>query len=159
MTCAAGLACAGFACVGFGLGFGAVTLMVGSSVPAAAGASSGAGVVAGCPSSTPDGEGTGVAGAGAGLAGAEGDCGNGVGAVCANAPVQSDEINKEVDASRRERNATESPLSGAKTNNNHLCAWSPHRDCPLPTFRYLPPSTSKGGNSPLGGRTSSSQRK
>ena len=66
------------------------------------------------------------------------------GAVCANAPAQSDEINNEVDASRRGRNATDSPLSGAKTNNNHLCAWSPHRDCPLPTFRYLPPSTSKG---------------
>ena len=79
-------------------------------------------MVAGCPSPTPDGEGAGAAGVGAGLTGAEGDCGDGVGAVCAKAPAQSDEIKKEVDASKRGRNATESPLSGAKTNDNHLCA-------------------------------------
>ena len=120
MTGAAGLACAGFACRDFGLGFGAVTLMVGSSVPAAAGACSGAGVGASCPSPTPDGEGAGAAGVGAGLTGAEGDCGDGVGTVWAKAPAQSDEIKNEVDASNRGRNATESPLSGA--NDNHLCA-------------------------------------
>jgi hypothetical protein len=48
------------------------------------------------------------------LAGAAGDCGNGEGAVCANAPAQSDEIKKEVDASKRGRNATESPCRGQK---------------------------------------------
>jgi hypothetical protein len=91
-------------------------------VPAAAGACSGAGavagagvgvatagVVAGCPSPAAGGEGAGVAAAGAALAGARGDCGDGEGNVCANAPAQSDGINKEVDASNRGRNDTEVP--------------------------------------------------
>jgi hypothetical protein len=49
---------------------------------------------------------------GAALAGAGGDRGDGEGAVCANAPAQSDEIKKEVDASRRGRNDTEALLPG-----------------------------------------------
>jgi hypothetical protein len=93
--------------------------MVGSGVPASAGPWSGAGAVAGCPSPAPEGvgagvvvaggEGAGVDAAGAARAGAGGDCGDGEGAVCANAPAQSDEIKKEVDASRRGRIDTEAP--------------------------------------------------
>jgi hypothetical protein len=102
--------------------------MVGSGVPAA-GACSGAGAVGGCPSPAAGGEGAGVvavgavagcpspavgegagaAGAGVGLAGVGGDCGDGEGDVCANAPAQSDEIKKEVDTSNRGRNDTETP--------------------------------------------------
>jgi hypothetical protein len=116
--------------------------MVGSSVPAAAGACSGAGPVAGRPSPTPEGEGAGVAapgvaagclspvvggdgagaaGAGAALAGAGGDCGDGIGAVWAKAPAQSDEIKKDVEASKRGRNDTESPSPGKRTTI-HPCA-------------------------------------
>ena len=118
--------------------------MVGSSVPAAAGACSGAGVGAGCPSPTPDGEGAGAAGVGAGLTGTEGDCGDGVGTVWAKAPAQSDEIKNEVDASNRGRKATESPLSGQK-RTTITCAHSPRTE----TARYRrsgisPPPTCKG---------------
>ena len=111
-------------------------------MPAAAGACSGAGAVAGCPSPAPDGEGVGVAAAGvvagcpspaaggegagvaaagAALAGAGGDCGDGEGAVCANAPAQSDEINKEVDASRRGRNDTEAPCREIGNFHTAVC--------------------------------------
>jgi hypothetical protein len=62
-----------------------------------------------------------ASGVGAGLTGAEGDCGNGGGGVCANAPAHSDEIKNEVDASKRGRNVTKSPLSGVKANDN-TCA-------------------------------------
>ena len=78
-------------------------------MPASAGPWSGAGAVGGCPSPAAGGEGAGAAGAGVGLAGAGGDCGDGEGDVCANAPAQSDEINKEVDANNRGRNDTEAP--------------------------------------------------
>jgi hypothetical protein len=119
-----------------------VTLMVGSSIPADAGTCSGAGPVVGCPSPAAVGEGAGVgapgavagcpspvaggdgadaAGAGAALAGAGGDCGDGVGAVWAKAPAQSDEIKKHVEASKRGRNDTESPPQGKRTTI-HPCA-------------------------------------
>jgi len=82
---------AGF--VGFGLG--AVTTVVGSCVPpdCAGAASLGIGV---SPAA-----GAGAVGAGASLPGG--------GAVCANAPTQSDEIRKDVEASNRGRNDTEAP--------------------------------------------------
>jgi hypothetical protein len=114
--------------------------MVGSFVPAASGACSGAGpvagcaspaaggagvaapgAVAGCPSPVAGGEGSGTTGVGAGLTGAEGDCGAGVGAVCANAPAQSDETKKEVEASNRGRNFTKSPHRG-QNERQYLCA-------------------------------------
>jgi hypothetical protein len=108
----------------FGVVFGAFTRMVGSCVPVPAGGCSELGLVPCCPSPAGEGEGDGAVVVGAASAGGGGDCGNCEGAVCAKAPAQSDEIKKEVDASNRGRgrNDTESPLSEAKTNDNHLCA-------------------------------------
>jgi hypothetical protein len=147
--------------------------MVGSSVPAAAAGCSGAGAVgsspvpdgegagvavpgavAGCPPPAAGGEGAGVAGSGAALVGAGGDCGNGGGAVCANAPAQSDEIKKEVDASSRGRNDTEAPCRGKN-----------ERRSPVRTSRRTETADRRSGISPYppprgkspSGRASSSQ--
>jgi len=101
-----GPACAGFALAGLPLG--AVTRMVGSCLPSPAGASSAAGAVGGCPSPAEGDDGAVVA-AGATSAGRDDGCGTGEGAVCANAPAQSDDIKNDVEASKRRRNATEAP--------------------------------------------------
>ena len=82
-------------------------VVVAGAVPAAGDEGAGV-VVAGAVPAAGDERGGAVA-AGASLAGAGGDCGDGEGAVCANAPAQSDEIKKEVDASRRGRIDTEAP--------------------------------------------------
>ena len=89
---------AGFACFCFGFGFGAATSMVGSCLPpdCAGAAAPGDGV---SPAA-----GTGVAGAAAAGASLPG-----IGAVCAKAPAQSDEIRKDAKASNRGRDDTEAP--------------------------------------------------
>jgi len=87
---------AGLACFGFGVGFGAVTTMVGSCVLSGLGA-------AGLGLAVSPAAGAGVAGAAA--AGAS----LGDGAVCAKAPAQSDEIRNDVEASNRGRNDTDAP--------------------------------------------------
>jgi len=108
----------GFACVGLPLG--AVTRMVGSCVPSPAGASSAAGAVGGCPSPA-EGDGADVAAAGAASAGCADGCGTGEGAVCANAPAQSDEIKNDVEASKRRRNATEAPCPDVGNFHYAVC--------------------------------------
>ena len=83
---------AGFAC----FGLGAVTTVVGSSVP---------------PDCAP--VGAAAPGVGVSLAAGAGDSDGaslpGGGALCAKAPTQSDEIRKDVEASNRGHNDTEAP--------------------------------------------------
>ena len=99
-------------CVGFAgrvFPFGAVTRMVGSCEPARAGGCPEAGAVAGWPSPAVAGADAGALVAGPVSAGSGGDCAKREGAVCANAPAQSDEIKSEVDASNRGRTDTTAP--------------------------------------------------
>ncbi|MBV9529584.1 MAG: hypothetical protein JO283_00565, partial [Bradyrhizobium sp.] len=108
---------AGFA----GFGLGAATTVVGSCVPpgcvAAGAASPGDGVSPVAGGGEAGAGGAAAFGAGASLAAGGGDAGAagaeaslpGDGAVCAKAPTQSDEIRKDVEASKRGRNDTEAP--------------------------------------------------
>jgi hypothetical protein len=85
-----------------------------STVPDGEGGGVAAGGVAGCPSPVVAGEAAGASAAGAASVGEGGDCGDG--GVCANAVAHSDEIKKEIDASKRGRNDTEAPLPSGEAN-------------------------------------------
>jgi hypothetical protein len=114
---------AGFAGRGFPLG--ALTRMVGSCVPGPIGSCSEAGAFAGCPSPAVEGDGAGVVAAGVASPGCGDDCAIGEGAVWAKAPAQSDEIKKDVEASKRGRNDTEAPPPGQR-NDNRSVRLPPH---------------------------------